>query len=84
MRLTRRGLIIGVAAGVAGTAAFWRLGDRIASLNPNSQFHLSLELNYPNAFDREVAARDGRTNLGGKYSFTAALLPSAASPWAIP
>lgn len=33
-------------------------------LNPNSRYHLSLRLNYPNAFDRAMAARDGRTRLG--------------------
>lgn len=38
---------------------------RVEFLNPNSRFHLSLRLNYPNAFDREMAAKDGRTNLGG-------------------
>jgi murein L,D-transpeptidase YafK len=38
---------------------------RIESLNPNSRFHLSLRLNYPNEFDRARAKRDGRTNLGG-------------------
>ena len=38
---------------------------RIESLNPNSLFHLSLRVNYPNAFDKEMAAREGRTNLGG-------------------
>lgn len=38
---------------------------RIESLNPNSSFHLSLRLNYPNDFDRARAADDGRTNLGG-------------------
>jgi murein L,D-transpeptidase YafK len=38
---------------------------RIESLNPNSRFHLSLRVNYPNAFDRDMAAREGRTNLGG-------------------
>ncbi len=37
---------------------------RIVSLNPNSRFHLSMELNYPNEFDRQAAVRDGRTNLG--------------------
>lgn len=34
-------------------------------LNPNSKFHLSMRVNYPNAFDRRMAARDGRTRLGG-------------------
>lgn len=38
---------------------------RIEMLNPNSRFHLSLRLNYPNDFDRQQAKRDGRTNLGG-------------------
>lgn len=38
---------------------------RIESLNPNSRFHLSLRLNYPNKFDRAQARRDNRTNLGG-------------------
>ena len=38
---------------------------RISSLNPNSEFHLSLELDYPNEFDRAQAAKDGRTKLGG-------------------
>ena len=50
-----------------------REGDRqipegvyvIESLNPNSAFHLSLRVSYPNAFDRERAREDGRTNLGG-------------------
>lgn len=34
-------------------------------LNPNSRFHLSIRLNYPNDFDRRMAQRDGRTRLGG-------------------
>jgi hypothetical protein len=38
---------------------------QIEALNPNSSFHLSLKLDYPNAFDREQANREGRTNLGG-------------------
>jgi murein L,D-transpeptidase YafK len=37
---------------------------RIESLNPNSIFHLSLRINYPNEFDREQASRENRTNLG--------------------
>jgi len=36
----------------------------IEYLNPNSSFHLSMKLNYPNAFDRKMAKRDGRTTLG--------------------
>lgn len=38
---------------------------RVSFLNPNSLFHVALGLDYPNSFDREMAARDGRTNLGG-------------------
>ena len=38
---------------------------KIESLHPNSLFHLALRLNYPNDFDKEKAAIDGRTNLGG-------------------
>lgn len=38
---------------------------RIESLNPNSLYHLSLRVNYPNDFDRAMAKRDRRTNLGG-------------------
>lgn len=38
---------------------------RIASLNPNSRFHLSLRVNYPNEFDRDLARKDGRRQLGG-------------------
>lgn len=49
-----------------------REGDRqvpeghymVEALNPNSAFHLSLRLNYPNRFDREKGKLDGRTNLG--------------------
>jgi len=37
----------------------------IESLNPNSRFHLSLRVDYPNAFDRKQAEREGRTSLGG-------------------
>src|SRR5690606_286785 len=38
---------------------------RIASLNPNSAFHLSLALDYPNTFDRKMAQPDRRNRLGG-------------------
>ena len=37
----------------------------VESLNPNSIFHLALRVSYPNKFDREQAAREGRTELGG-------------------
>lgn len=38
---------------------------RITHLNPNSQFHLSMGLNYPNSFDLVRARKEGRSNLGG-------------------
>ena len=38
---------------------------RAESLNPNSRFHLSIRLNYPNEFDRRMARAEGRTRLGG-------------------
>jgi hypothetical protein len=38
---------------------------RIAWLNPTSSYHLSMKVDYPNAFDRNVAQREGRTRLGG-------------------
>lgn len=37
----------------------------VEDLNPNSLFHLSLKVSYPNAFDREMAKREGCGNLGG-------------------
>ncbi len=37
---------------------------QIESLNPNSAYHLSLRLNYPNRYDLERAEKDGRTNPG--------------------
>jgi len=59
------------ASGVLGPKL--REGDRqvpeglydVESLNPNSRFHLSLRVSYPNALDRRMADADGRTNLGG-------------------
>jgi hypothetical protein len=38
---------------------------RVERLNPQSKYHLSLRLDYPNAFDRAKAAQEGRTDLGG-------------------
>jgi hypothetical protein len=38
---------------------------RIEHLNPNSSYHLSMKVNYPNAFDRRMAKSEGRTRLGG-------------------
>ncbi len=37
----------------------------ISYLNPASRYHVSLRVNYPNAFDRQMAAKDKRKNLGG-------------------
>ena len=38
---------------------------RLTAFNPNSSYHLSIRVDYPNAEDRRVAALDGRTRLGG-------------------
>lgn len=38
---------------------------KIVYLNPQSKFHLSLRVNYPNKFDRKMAAKEGRKKLGG-------------------
>lgn len=61
---------ITAASGVAGPKL--REGDRqvpeglyrISGLNPNSRYHLSMKLDYPNAFDRHHAKRDGRADPG--------------------
>jgi len=37
---------------------------RAEFLNPNSLYHLSIHLNYPNATDQAAARAEGRTNLG--------------------
>lgn len=58
------------ASGSAGPKL--RQGDRqvpegiyqIAGLNPNSNFHLSMKLNYPNAYDLYHAEREGRWDPG--------------------
>jgi murein L,D-transpeptidase YafK len=50
-----------------------REGDRqvpegiypIELLNPNSRFHLSLRIGYPNSFDRAQGEKERRTQLGG-------------------
>lgn len=39
---------------------------RIPFLSPNSSYHLSLMVNYPNRFDRQKGREDGRTRLGGE------------------
>jgi hypothetical protein len=38
---------------------------RVQYLNPNSRFHLSMKLDYPNADDRKQARAEGRARLGG-------------------
>lgn len=61
---------IQAASGVAGPKL--RLGDkqvpegiyRIDGLNPNSHYHLSMKLNYPNEFDLFHAEMEGRTEPG--------------------
>jgi len=70
LRLVHRYPVL-AASGEAGPKL--REGDRqvpegqyrIVSLNPNSKFHLSLRLDYPNAFDRQRAFEEKRENLGG-------------------
>lgn len=37
---------------------------RLTALNPFSSMHLSMQINYPNHFDRLQAIKDGRRNLG--------------------
>lgn len=37
----------------------------ITQLNPHSNFHLSLRVDYPNSFDKKWAAFEGRKDLGG-------------------
>lgn len=61
---------IQAASGVAGPKL--RQGDRqvpegvyrIVGLNPNSNYHLSMKLNYPNEFDLYHAWQEGRNNPG--------------------
>ncbi|HET6514819.1 MAG TPA: L,D-transpeptidase family protein [Thermodesulfovibrionales bacterium] len=38
---------------------------QLVELNPNSRFHLSMKLNYPNDYDRQKAEDENRTDLGG-------------------
>lgn len=62
-----------VLAASGGPGPKLRQGDRqvpegiyaISFLNPNSSYHVSLRVNYPNAFDREMAAKEARKDLGG-------------------
>ena len=39
----------------------------VEGLNPNSKFHVSLRVGYPNAFDRAKARRDGRASSGTRF-----------------
>jgi hypothetical protein len=39
---------------------------RVVALNPNSRFHLSMMLDYPNAYDVAEAEKAGRVDLGGE------------------
>jgi hypothetical protein len=62
-----------VLAASGGAGPKLRQGDKqvpegiygISFLNPNSRYHVSLRVNYPNAFDVKMAAQDGRKELGG-------------------
>lgn len=62
---------ITAASGVTGPKL--RLGDlqvpeglyELVNLNPNSSYHLSMRVNYPNPIDRKWAAKEGRTKPGG-------------------
>lgn len=64
------GFPIRAASGTSGPKL--REGDRqvpegiyrIEALNPNSSYHLSMKLNYPNEFDQLHGKSDGRSNLG--------------------
>ena len=38
---------------------------KFIALNPNSQFHLSIKVNYPNEYDLQKAKKEKRKNLGG-------------------
>lgn len=68
-RFIRDYYILG-ASGAAGPKL--RQGDRqvpegvyrITALNPNSHYHLSMKINYPNEFDLFHAWQEGRTNPG--------------------
>jgi len=65
-----RDYAIQAASGVAGPKL--RQGDkqvpegiyRIEELNPNSHYHLSMKINYPNEFDLFHAWQEGRVNPG--------------------
>ncbi len=62
-----------ILAASGGPGPKLRQGDKqvpegiyaISFLNPNSAYHVSLRVNFPNAFDRQMAAKDSRRELGG-------------------
>ncbi|MEO7993626.1 MAG: L,D-transpeptidase family protein [bacterium] len=62
-----------ILASSGGSGPKLREGDRqvpegryrITMLNPNSHFHLSLRVDYPNTYDRARGKDDDRTALGG-------------------
>lgn len=62
-----------VLAASGNTGPKLRKGDKqvpegvygISFLNPDSRYHVSLRVNYPNTFDRQMADKDGRKELGG-------------------
>ena len=64
---------IAILAASGGDGPKLRQGDlqvpeglyRLIAFNPNSRFHLSMMVDYPNADDLTVAAADGRFDLGG-------------------
>lgn len=61
-----------IVAASGGLGPKLREGDRqvpegiykIIFLNPNSLYHLSMRLDYPSSFDRKMAEKDGRKDLG--------------------
>jgi len=68
----KRALTYPVLAASGGPGPKLREGDRqvpegiyrIIGFNPNSSFHLSLKLNYPNTFDLSMARKEKRENPG--------------------
>jgi len=62
-----------ILAASGGPGPKLREGDRqvpegiydLTGFNPNSSYHLSVRVDYPNADDRAVAKVEGRVNLGG-------------------
>ena len=61
-----------ITAASGGAGPKLREGDRqvpegiyrVVGLNPNSRYHLSMKLDYPNAFDLRHAAQEGRAHPG--------------------